>query len=383
VQLQQHSIIQASRYITHCPWSHTQGANKQLNCAELFGHTLCVCSQLLLAATRFAGMGASLSIVQRQVGVPVIDAEVQQHKDQRARGADDCVPVLARNEVLDTVFSFVGIGDYYYVAGVCRSWRGRYITLCKQAAKKRQRKLHTLHMNTVVTASRLQVALDSGLTIQKLQQNVSDYSLEDAIIEQSLEPIAVLTLARVYGLQWTAKLPNLAAEYKQYDLLIWLVKCGCTLDLQQIMDFASEDDELEHMKRLHAITGPWRVHEETCTLMMNYAGLIGSINTLQWWRDLGVAWPTSFYRVSDPSRSMHDCWSLNCMQWAIANGSTWLVWRCQDLAPYMYSCIGSGCAEHSDDTCYDSCNRKGAAELFKWAHENGCPCTCNDAAAVV
>jgi hypothetical protein len=324
---------------------------------------------ILFARSAIADMGASLSTVKQQAKVPVVAAR-EQHRPQRTRVSDDWMPVLARNEVLHTVFSFVGIGEYYYVASVCRSWRGRYTTLCKQAAKRRQRKLHTLHMNTVVTASsRLQVALDNGLTVQQLQQNVSDYSLEDAIVELSLEPTAVLSLARVYGLQWTAKLPSLAAEYKQYELLTWLVKCGCTLDLKQIMDFASEDDQLEHMKRLHAITGPWHVHEETCTLMMKYAGLIGSINTLQWWRKLGVAWPTSsFYRVRDRMRSMHDCWYLNCMQWAIANGSTWLTWRCQDLAPDKYSCSNSGCTEHSDDTCSDSCNRKGAAELFKWAH---------------
>eukprot|EP00953_Heterococcus_sp_UTEX-ZZ885_P008667 5174-Heterococcus_DN1.PRE.5 len=44
-----------------------------------------------------------------------------QHRHQRARVSDDHIPILARNEVIDTVFSFVGIGEYYYVAGVCRT----------------------------------------------------------------------------------------------------------------------------------------------------------------------------------------------------------------------------------------------------------------------
>ena len=45
-------------------------------------------------------------------------------RHRRARFVDDHVLALARNEVLDAVFSFVGIGEYYYVAGVCRNWRG-------------------------------------------------------------------------------------------------------------------------------------------------------------------------------------------------------------------------------------------------------------------
>jgi hypothetical protein len=55
--------------------------------------------------------------------------------DQRAQCTQDAIPVLARDEVLDTVFSFIGIGDYNYAAGVCRNWRGRYMKLyCSTAA---------------------------------------------------------------------------------------------------------------------------------------------------------------------------------------------------------------------------------------------------------
>jgi hypothetical protein len=73
---------------------------------------------------------------------------------------------------------------------------------------------------------------------------------------------------------------------------------------------------------------------------------------------------------------------LRCVQWALANGSTWLTWRCQDLAAGHYDC-GSDHAEHSDDTCvHTNCDRKHAMELLQWAHENGCPCTCTEAAAV-
>jgi hypothetical protein len=66
----------------------------------------------------------------------------QQHMHQRARRAVDQEPVLARDEVLDTVLSFVGIGEYYYVAGVCRNWRGRYISVCSQTKNSSKKKLN-------------------------------------------------------------------------------------------------------------------------------------------------------------------------------------------------------------------------------------------------
>jgi uncharacterized membrane-anchored protein YhcB (DUF1043 family) len=40
-----------------------------------------------------------------------------QHRHQRARVVHDAIQVLARNEVLHTVFSFVGIGDYAETGG--------------------------------------------------------------------------------------------------------------------------------------------------------------------------------------------------------------------------------------------------------------------------
>ena len=61
---------------------------------------------------------------------------LHEHIHQRARFEQDVIPVLARDEVLDTVFSFVGIGDYYYVAGVCRNWRHRYTTFCRHTSEE-------------------------------------------------------------------------------------------------------------------------------------------------------------------------------------------------------------------------------------------------------
>eukprot|EP00953_Heterococcus_sp_UTEX-ZZ885_P008670 5174-Heterococcus_DN1.PRE.8 len=125
--------------------------------------------------------------------------------------------------------------------------------------------------------------------------------------------------------------------------------------------------------------GPW--DDQQLSLHLWYAGVDDELDVVKWLHEQGAGWPTGFYNLKDVSNS--HCWSLRCVQWALATGSTWLVWRCQDLAPEHYHCNSGGTehsADHSDDTCSPKCDRKYAAELFQWAHENGCPCTCNDGA---
>jgi hypothetical protein len=115
-----------------------------------------------------------------------------EHRHQRACVAADERPVLARDELLDTVFSFVGIDDYYYVAGVCRNWRGRYMTFCHSkntAAVVRPRRYHTVQRNTIVSRSRLQLALDDGVTVDEL--DMTNRNLVVSVLTESLEPVEV------------------------------------------------------------------------------------------------------------------------------------------------------------------------------------------------
>jgi hypothetical protein len=109
----------------------------------------------------------------------------QQHMHQRARRAVDQESVLARDEVLDTVLSFVGIGEYYYVAGVCRNWRGRFISVCSQTGIPSKKKLNTYRISIMATAARLQLALDNGLTIAQCEAR--PYALAVALAAGSLE----------------------------------------------------------------------------------------------------------------------------------------------------------------------------------------------------
>ena len=254
------------------------------------------------------------------------------------------------------------------------------MTLCHNTPKKWTSTIlppYTSRSSIVATADRLQLALDNGLTIDKLSK--CNWQLASAVVRTSLEPKQVVVLARLYGLQWSETLTEYAAVYKKYEVLKWLLKCGCPRDLEVIIEKAREYDDLEHTKQVYAITGPWPADQSTD--LMNDAGLYNELDSIKWWRAQGVAWPKSFSKVDDNTLDS-SCWSLRCVEWALANGSTWLEWRCQYLAPRHYYCRSEG-TEHSDDTCPLQCDRKQAAELFQWAHENGCPCTCGEAAAAV
>jgi hypothetical protein len=292
-----------------------------------------------------------------------------QHRHQRARANTDHIP--AKNEVLDTVFSFVGVDHYYYVAGVCRNWRGRYMQLCAQTATN-MNKFNTSQRSVTVTAARLQLALDNGLTIDKLAAD--EPGLADSITQQSLEPIAVLTLARVYGFQWCEELAIAASYCKKYELLQWLIRCGCPWGVVAIAAGAFRTYDVAHMTKIRAITGPWPAN--LLRVQLCDAALFDKLDTVKWLREQGVAWPERFCNTNTGEN-----WSLKCVQWAIANGSTWLVWRCQDLESHHYECRSDG-PVHIDNTCSDiHCYRKHAQELFAWAHKNGCPCTCAHDAA--
>jgi hypothetical protein len=234
------------------------------------------CDSIMMTAARlqlaqanmqqFAQMLQAISAEKDASRIDMVFAASFQHRDQRACGSHDSIPVLARTYVLDTVFSFVGIGEYYYAAGVCRNWRGRYIQLCAQTAANKNKKFNTSLGSVVATKVRLQLALDNGLTIEQLEDN--EMQLPDAVVRQSLEPMRVIALARLYGLEWNDYLTEQAADHSKYELLKWLHKCGCPWDVDDIIDNACDRDNLEHLTAIHDITGPWPVEiEERCGIL--------------------------------------------------------------------------------------------------------------------
>jgi hypothetical protein len=79
----------------------------------------------------------------------------------------------------------------------------------------------------------------------------------------------------------------------------------------------------------------------------------------QWLMAHGAVWPASFTVLSE--LTIRTCWSVSAVQWALARGSGWHEWKCEDYTADKYL--------HVKD-------KQQAAELLEWAHANGCPCTC-------
>jgi hypothetical protein len=103
-------------------------------------------------------------------------------------------------KLLDSVFSYVGVGDYFFAAGVCRRWRGSYIKLCyNEAAADQADKLRTTYSSAFMTAARLQLAFRNGLEAEMLHHHEG---LADVIVKNSLEPIEALTVAKTYDMRY-------------------------------------------------------------------------------------------------------------------------------------------------------------------------------------
>jgi hypothetical protein len=82
----------------------------------------------------------------------------------------------------------------------------------------------TCHSSTFVTAARISLALESGLTMP--DENESGKFFEDLPV-LSRQPIEVLTLARVRAPAWHEQMCTEAAYYGDFQLLKWLHSSGC------------------------------------------------------------------------------------------------------------------------------------------------------------
>jgi hypothetical protein len=279
--------------------------------------------------------------------------------------------------VLDTVFSYVGTGEYLYAGAVCRGWRGRYIKLCYNTKTRLTHKLCTTYKSAFMTAARLQLALDSKLEVDDLQSKRYDLALW--VTKLSLEPCGVLALARVYGLNWSKFFTIRAVRTNRLDLLQWLHKCRCPTDFTDAIRAAIYFDHVDILAWIYSIEVVSWNHALT-QRSFEQAGRDGSVAVVKWLRSQGARWPETFVTVdTTPDRYYgNKYWMVSTVKWALANGCTWGDWRCQELAR---ECV-HGTGGSSTGGLHINTNEKNCywtvSELFAWAHGNGCPCTCHD-----
>jgi Ankyrin repeats (3 copies) len=203
---------------------------------------------------------------------------------------------LDKDQLLDEVFSYVGAGEYIYAGGVCRRWKGRYIKLCyNQAAADQKHKLRTSYKSSIATAARLQLALRSGLTVQELAAN--EWRFAKNVISYSLNPVAVLSLAKTYDLSWAVCYTEVAAEAGDLQLLQWLQEHGCKWRTYELLIAAAASGNTEVLKWLQQHTDSWS--DAYKTNMLRVAAAQGHCAAMKFLRAQNASWPTQFHEVAD------------------------------------------------------------------------------------
>ena len=160
-------------------------------------------------------------------------------------------------------------------------------------------------------------------------------------------------------------------------MLSWLVEVSCPWSLYDVMQavivgYAPGSLKVTALRWLWSRKTDLSAAQKT-QLLMNTAAMDG-LECVQWLRDtVGAPWPAGFWGLDSsaaevaltgtPVRGTLICWSLNTFKWARANGAPWGVWRCQMLDEAWYK---------------EGWRARNAAAVFAWAHENDCPCTCEN-----
>jgi hypothetical protein len=268
---------------------------------------------------------------------------------------------LDKDEMLDQIFLHVGGGEHLYIAAVSRRWRGRYLQHCVQnSTTKYTKKLVTRHRSVIVTESRLQLALNCGLTVKDWPMHKLTYP--DAICQHSIEPQQVITLLRIQGVPWDAMLCNNAALHAKLPLLQWLRSSACPWVELNVLCNAGRGGSVAMLEWLLTVTSKWKA--STKLLMIDYAGWNDRLDAVQWLKAQGAQWPAKFagqYITMVTNVTHNQCWSLSAVQWAIVSGSGWLDWHCEDYAAGNFTLLVA---------------KQNAAAVLEWAHADGCPCTC-------
>jgi hypothetical protein len=103
---------------------------------------------------------------------------------------------------------FVGASEYCFLAGVSRGWRAQQLRLSfAEVAKKRRTtdKLRTSHRTALTSAARLQLAVDSGLTLAVFHAltALQLFNLVQKAAVDARAQAGMLALAREHGNRWS------------------------------------------------------------------------------------------------------------------------------------------------------------------------------------
>jgi hypothetical protein len=231
---------------------------------------------------------------------------LQDDRPKAKKARLDCVTSLEDDDLLDTVLSFVGVDEYLYVAAVSQRWRGRYIKQCNLVAAQKPLsstpKLRTSYRSAVTTVAKLQLALDTTLSIGHLRAAAESFTKE--AVKHSLEPVEVLSLMHARYCDVSAA-EAYAARANKLEVLQWMHRAHFPPFSRYVLLLAARGGSVALLQWLCSHTEPWSQRRKN--RMLWCAGLKGNMPAMQYLREQGAAWPRKFYGT-DPCTKAKDCW---------------------------------------------------------------------------
>jgi hypothetical protein len=218
--------------------------------------------------------------------------ETNEPDQKRARVMERSEQPLEKDEVLDEIFSIVGRKEWLYAGGVCRRWRGRYLTMCfKARASNDEHAFQPSHKSSFVTAARFSLTLNSGL--QMPDESEAGKFFND-LPKHSKEPFEVLTLAMAHGAAWHKYYCRDAAYFGDLELLQWLHKSGCPWGALVVAQHAIRGQKGQHeliLPWLLSVDEQWSQADKDKLLFE--AGVVVNMTALELMLQEGAEWPSS------------------------------------------------------------------------------------------
>ena len=318
---------------------------------------------------------------------------------------------LKNSETLHRILELLGTKAWLYVA-INRQWRGEYLSICRRIAKSKGEEFRylTSWQNAVITAPRLRMALECGIT-DTLPDILDEDSAEtgEYIVQHSSDAAGVFTLCKLHDMPWLCSFAVQAVHKKDFPLLQWLIVSGCFYHeleiIVQVIDDLPCESRLDAVKwlwaqascfdeyekrhilkhaircspqgsRLKIIKWVWTQNPALCSSdveeLLDYAGTRDDIETVQYIMSIEkCSWPKAFWHeeetqapvdfTADPVRGELKCWGPRSLACARELGAEWGDWRCERFNEGWYD---------------EGLDAQFAREVFDWGHNNGCPCTC-------
>jgi hypothetical protein len=139
----------------------------------------------------------------------------------------------------------------------------------KTSTSKRDKKLVTRLRNAVVSTERLWYARANGLRVMDLGLDLSTWRYARMFETYCSEPCEVITILRLWGVEWGDELCIAAASSARLSFLQWLYSYDCPWDEEFLLYAASRGGSLAVLNWLKTVTAPWS--GSVLRIMLEYA----------------------------------------------------------------------------------------------------------------